>query len=320
MKGEKRASRDRGRHAEGNSDKGGSVPWDRLYANRGGSPFSKESGSSNIDSHTCTGFTLIELLVVIAIIAILMGILIPTLRKVRSQARAVVCQSNLRQWGILFYTYTEDHDGKWFYHPPESAVSSKYDWYIQMWSYWYDKRDIFLCPEASKHISLQQGQDYNFGATLQAWNIVRGLPPDYDKEGIIVGSYGKNGALVSGCNKYITPKSKMAEIWGSTHIKRTANIPVFFDCTFFRGDINNAFRPPPIEDGEEACVGSRVVIDRHSAGINMLFMDWSVRKVGIKEIWTLKWQRDFNTSNKWTKAGGVKACDWPEWMRKYKDY
>jgi hypothetical protein len=49
-------------------------------------------------------------------------------------------------------------------------------------------------------------------------------------------------------------------------------------------------------------------------------MDWSVRKVELKETWTLKWHREFDTANKWTSAGGVKPEDWPYWMRKFKDY
>ena len=63
-----------------------------------------------------------------------------------------------------------------------------------------------------------------------------------------------------------------------------------------------------------------ICMDRHNGGINSLFMDWSVRKVGLKELWTFKWHRKFDTANKWTLAGGVKPEDWPEWMRKYKDY
>ena len=55
-------------------------------------------------------FTLIELLVVISIIALLMGILMPALRKARDQARTVVCKSNLNQWGKIFYLYAHDNE------------------------------------------------------------------------------------------------------------------------------------------------------------------------------------------------------------------
>ena len=60
-------------------------------------------------------------------------------------------------------------------------------------------------------------------------------------------------------------------------------------------------------------------IDRHG-GVNVLFMDWSVRKVGLKELWTLKWHRRYITEGPWTKAGGAVASDWPAWMRPFKDY
>ncbi|MEM6333602.1 MAG: type II secretion system protein [Planctomycetota bacterium] len=56
------------------------------------------------------GFSLIELLVVISIIALLVGVLLPTLSAVRARAIGIACASNLRQIGLGFELYLMDHD------------------------------------------------------------------------------------------------------------------------------------------------------------------------------------------------------------------
>jgi len=56
------------------------------------------------------GFTLIELLVVIAIIAVLMGILMPALRKVKEQAQSIVCRGNLKGFALATAMYAQEHD------------------------------------------------------------------------------------------------------------------------------------------------------------------------------------------------------------------
>ncbi len=275
------------------------------------------------------GFTLIELLVVIAIIALLMAILMPALQRVKGQAQSITCQARLKQWGLLFNMYTDDYDG---YFNEGWGVDETTLWPNALRSYYKDNWGMLLCPTATRVME----NENDWGTFKAAWR-------DMDLPGGGEYRYTFSYSINSWTNYMHGDRGDRWEEWfwkrtddtmciipGTRNLSgksASANtIPVFADSTWHDAWPRDTDVPSQTADAfgimDQGTSGemNHFCIDRHKGFANFLFMDWSVRRVGLKELWTLKWHRAYITSGTYTRAGGVLPGDWPAWMSRYKDY
>ena len=197
-------------------------------------------------------FTLIELLVVIAIIALLMAILMPTLARVRKQAKAVVCQSNLHQWGHSILMYTSDNN----YYFMKGWMWQVSDFWIDaLRPYYANEPKLRCCPTAKK--TWTEGGS----STFSAWGKFdeRELAlPDWASKGDY-GSYGINEWVY-----HPPPEIKTATggrpttyNWRTMNVKGGSDIPLFLDCFWVGGEVL-ADDPPPPFDGVELIFGEEM--------------------------------------------------------------
>jgi len=254
------------------------------------------------------GFTLIELLVVIAIIALLMSMLMPALGKARKMTKAAMCMSNLKQWATFFSMYTDDFDGKFMPGACDDGYSTKDNWWGALEPYYKDRK-LLYCPMANNPRKPAFPDNGNYGMWgPEGWFPIPDSGPNAGVR--FMGSYGINEWVSN-------PSDETAYLpqnyWRSTNVKGQSTIPLLTDAWWPQAWVH-AHDWIPDYPGMWEGVGyndiAHFVTWRHDGIINMLFMDYSVRKVSLKELWNLNWNRNYNIEDAPTED------DFPPWLQK----
>jgi prepilin-type processing-associated H-X9-DG protein/prepilin-type N-terminal cleavage/methylation domain-containing protein len=218
-----------------------------------------------------SAFTLVELLVVIGIIALLVGILLPTLNRARESARTVKCASNLRQIGLAMNMYVNETKGYFPY--PTTTQGEQNLWYTAI-----DKYMVAQPNSARNGPNSATGQrTYHEGKQCVVWDAFEGPLNNTNVQAV-----GKESAKTYKMNSHLRRRWPTRSHAKTSAIRKPTEFVLVGDATSL--DVTGD-HPDPNSNIKESndlsfelgdWTNQAGVAIRHGKGANILFVDGHV--------------------------------------------
>jgi prepilin-type processing-associated H-X9-DG protein len=172
-------------------------------------------------------------------------------------------------------------------------------------------RDIYFCPTAGP----EKRDKLPLGHPNRAWGWRRDYVTPPPATELYLGSYGANSwafQMPPGIDQRGNLKREL--MWQKVNVEHASQVPLLADCVWrqVRSEASDSPRVvAPTEYARRHGDMGAFTINRHQGAINVVFMDSSVRKVGLKEIYYLNWHKEFLSQ----RRGRFSNLRWPRWMQ-----
>ncbi len=263
----------------------------------------------------------------VAVVFLTLFFLVMTLgaasRKSHVHAKRMICKSNLEQLYRTAFVFINDNDG--YFADADWNDDGRSDihgqWWIQSIKPYIGNQDVLLCSVARQHPAgdypgdVGRPNEFHPVNSNQCWGSRDQVPAPTAGEWTWA-SYAPNAWIMDIRQGSWIPQNMF---WGKLdNVTDPSTVPLFQDSRWVDVWPRETDTPPIDENGTSGIGSMRMLLqNNHGNGVTMgVFVDGSARDVGLKELWRLKWHKEFNTNNPYTQPN----APWPLWMQGFQDY